>query len=143
MKEELRQHAAFAKANKNSNIVSLLNIVDTVCLGGEFGNTHGKIYWMLNLYKKLFNYTKISQKDTRLLLKDLSDLYDVQVSQTGSLVCGKKLMEDILAENLWQGTTMAHYFDPENNINMLACNEEYKQQVMLQFIIMLVAMRPK
>ena len=50
-------------------------------------------------------------------------------------------MEDILADKLGQGTTMAHYFNPLNESKVTAWDKEYKQLVMLQFFIILTEMK--
>ena len=114
MKEELKQEADFANANTDSNIVSLLNIVNKVCLGGNFGNTHDTIYWTLTQYQKLFNYTQIPQKDTGLWLKSLNGIYNNQVSNTRSLVCGQMIMEEVFAKKVGPGISIAHYFNQVN-----------------------------
>lgn len=68
----------------------------------------------------LFNFNQIHQKDKSVLLKDLSDLYNTQVSLSGSLVCRQRLMEEVLANEVGDFTTMENYFNPANESSVAA-----------------------
>ena len=43
-------------------IIGLLKLMDTVCLGGEFGQIHDGSYWTMSQYQKVVNfYTNLTQ----------------------------------------------------------------------------------
>ena len=56
---EVKNHVNYTQADADKNIIALLDIIDTVCLGGEFGNSHDKICWMITQYRKLLNFLQI------------------------------------------------------------------------------------
>ena len=87
-------------------------MIDQVCMSCEFGNTQDSIHWTLTQNRKLVTYKQLKERETQPWLKDLTNLYDTQVSLGRAMTFGDKNMIEILQEKVKADSGVDHYYYP-------------------------------
>ena len=135
-----KKYNDFKKAFRAGNIIIFLKMTE-IFTNGDFGNIRDGIYWCLQQYQNLTNYTQAREKSTRPWIEETSDLYDTQALLAGVMAFGAELMRQILLDKVGQGSTLADYFDPQQKANVPEWDLDYKNRIMTRMLPMLADMK--
>ena len=92
-----KKHNDFKKTFRAGNIIILLKMTE-IFTNGDFGNIRDGIYWCLQQYQNLTNYTQAREKSTRPCMKETYDICDTQALPAGVMPFGGELRRQILLD---------------------------------------------